>query len=656
MSKRMRVLSIEVFTTATSRTFTFDQPLTALIGPVGSGKSSLLMLIKHATGGRAALTPAVRTNVTRVILDLQIENTRLALARSVPDSSGNVEILDPHTHDTEEILPVKSRDGAETISDRLLDLLQIPRERIPTRRRGATADTVAITFQSLMAYLYVEAVDIDRAIAGHTETYKDRARRALFEFMFGLNDAELVALERREGQLGTDITNYKAEVAAVRTFLEQTQTPEQDPIDQERRNTLTRLAAIRTELDNLTAGSAATGTSADALYTEIDRAAAQERDLHLDAARRADAVAARKSVLAQLELDHLRAQQTHIAARILGALEFTVCPRCLQGLDDRHIPEDHCRVCLQPDPPSLAAAPADDETRYRLQAQIDETRALLAADQTAADRAADLARTARLHLHAVRQRIDAITRDRAAPLLTQTAALSGQHATLLARLGRLDEMTNARDRFKDLEIRLRSAEGERKAVRADIRQRKRSMTEARARVTKFNEAFQREISMIGVPGVQEAYIHTDDYLPRINGSVFEEMQASGGGVATAVHVAYCLALITVALDDNAISVPSFLMIDSPQNAIGQSPSDVELSQRIYERLINIADAAATVPSRALQLLIADNSLPEPSDRADWNSIYAITFGYENEAMIPGVWHPGPAAITRRVEHSEVDDD
>jgi hypothetical protein len=655
MSKRLRVRSVEVVTTSTSRVFTFDRPLTALIGPVGSGKSSLLMLIKHATGGRAALTPAVRNNVTRVVLDLQIENTRLTLARSIPDPGGNVEILDPHTRDTEEVLPVRNRDGAETISDRLLDLLEIPRERIPTRRRGATADTVAITFQNLMAYLYVEAVDIDRAIAGHTETYTDRARRALFEFMFGLNDADLAALQRREGQLSTDITNYKAEVDAVRTFLQQMQTPEQDPIDEERRNTLVKLAQIRTALDNITNESAATGASADALYTEIDRAATQEREMHISAARHADAVAARKSVLAQLELDHLRARQSHVAARVLGALEFEVCPRCLQDLADRHIPEDHCRVCLQPDPPSLAAAPPDDETRNRLQTQIEETQALLAADQAAADRAAALARTARLHLHAVRQRVDAITRNRAAPLLTQTAELSGQHATLLARLSRLDEMTNARERFKDRETQLRNAENERKTVRADIRQRKHSMTEARARVARFSEAFQHEIAKIGVPGVQDAYIHTDDYLPRINGSVFEEMQASGGGVATAVHVAYCLALITAALDDNNISVPSFIMIDSPQNAIGQSPTDIELSQRIYERLINLADAAATAPSRSIQLIIADNSLPKPSQRANWAVIHTIAFGYDYDAMIPGVWHPGPSAITERVENAATDE-
>lgn len=428
MTKRLRIRSVEVITTQTSRTFDLDQPLTALIGPVGTGKSSLLMLIKHTTGGRAALTPAVRANVTRVILDLQIDETRLMLARAVPDPAGIVEVLDPFTGEMEVQLPVKSRDGDETVSDRLLALLDVPRERIPTRRRGATADTVAVTFQNLMSYLYVEAVDIDRSIAGHTESYSDRARRALFEFMFGLNDADLVALQRREGELNTAIAGHKAEVTAVRTFLEQTDTPDGHHIDEERRDILVRLNEVSTALDALTQRSAASGQAADALFVEVDRALTQERQLHADAARRADAVAARQSLLAQLELDHLRAQQSHLAEQVLGRLEYAVCPRCFQSLTDRDIADDQCRVCLQPEPPTIAAAGIDDETRQRFENQIAETRDLLGMDQQAAARATDLARTARLHLHGVRQRVDAITRSRAAPLLTQAAALSGQHA------------------------------------------------------------------------------------------------------------------------------------------------------------------------------------------------------------------------------------
>ncbi|MFI7211586.1 hypothetical protein ACIBP4_12150 [Micromonospora maritima] len=650
MTSRLRIRAVEVVTTRTSRIFDFNRPLTALIGPVGTGKSSLLMLIKHATGGRAALTPAVRANVTRVVLDLQVEDTRLTLARSVPDPSGIVEILDPYTRDTEAQLPIRSRDGQETISDRLLERLGIPRERIPTRRRGATADTVAVTFQNLMAYLYVEAVDIDRSIAGHTETYTDRPRRALFEFLFGLNDADLAAQQRREGALNSAIAAHKAEVAAVRSFLGQTETPPEERIDEERRAILLRLNEINTALEALASQSSSTGQATDVLFAELDQAAIHERQLQIDAAQRAEAVAARRATLAQLELDSLRAQQAHVAGHVLGALEFEVCPRCLQHLDHSSVADDQCRLCRQPEPASVAASAVDDETRHRYENQIAETRHLLSGDEDAAARATDRAMTARLHLHTVRQRVDQLTRSRTAPLLTQTAALSGQHATMLARLARLDEMTTTWERFKDIELRLRADEGERKEVRSDIKRRKQAMTEARARVARFDSAFQREIELIGVPGVQEAHIDRDDYLPRIDGAAFDEIQASGGGVATAVHVAYNIALITTALDDPNVTVPSLLIIDSPQNAIGRSPTDVELSQRIYDRIANVTNAAG----RRIQMIIADNALPPPPPRADWTRIHVIEFGYEDRAMIPDVWHSGPAAARTRVEDAAVE--
>ncbi|BEL01863.1 hypothetical protein Q0Z83_000540 [Actinoplanes sichuanensis] len=58
----------------------------------------------------------------------------------------------------------------------------------------------------------------------------------------------------------------------------------------------------------------------------------------------------------------------------------------------------------------------------------------------------------------------------------------------------------------------------------------------------------------------------------------------------------------------------------------------------------------------LQPLIADTSLPAPSDRTDWNSIYTITFGYCNDSMIPAVWYPGPAAISEGVEDASDDEE
>lgn len=216
---------------------------------------------------------------------------------------------------------------------------------------------------------------------------------------------------------------------------------------------------------------------------------------------------------------------------------------------------------------------------------------------------------------------------------------------MLARLSRLDEMTNTWERFKDIEQRLRTDEDERKTIRAEIKRRRQAMSQARARVAAFNRAFQREVQLIGIPGVQDASIDSEDYLPRIDGSRFDEIQASGGGVATAVHVAYSLALITTAIDDPNITLPSFLMIDSPQNAIGRGPTDVALSQRIYSRLVNVADGY----QERIQLVIADNSLPPLPDKANWSHIYTIDFDYGDRAMIPGVWHAGPSAAATRVE-------
>ena len=104
MPQPFRLVSLRVQTAQTHRTYDFHRSLTVITGSVGTGKSSLLMLVKHALGGRAALTPAVRENVTSVTLELVVGTQHLRLRRAVPDPHGQVEVLDL-TGSVEERLP-----------------------------------------------------------------------------------------------------------------------------------------------------------------------------------------------------------------------------------------------------------------------------------------------------------------------------------------------------------------------------------------------------------------------------------------------------------------------------------------------------------------------------------------------------------------------
>jgi hypothetical protein len=650
MPQQLRLVSLRVQTAQTHRTYSFHRSLTVITGSVGTGKSSLLMLVKHALGGRAALTPAVRENVISVTLELIVGTQHVRLRRAVPDPLGQVEILDL-TGLVEERLPTRARSGvreAHTISDRLLDWLEIPRERIVTNKRSRNAETVAITFRNLLLYLFLEARDIDRSIAGSADTITDRARKALFEILFGLTNERLLEAQRRENQLVTQARATKDRVQAVSTFLADVATPTIEQISEAQRTARTDLSETSAALEALHRD-VSVGTQVDeAMRRDISRAVDDQRDLTSRTQGLEVTVRSRRSIVAQLELDLARHLEARTAQQTLQTFEFVSCPRCAQNLQGRPTPPGHCALCLQPDPPTTGAQ-AEAETA-RLKKRLDDYRATLDQDETSLAQQISLTRLAQAHLERLQRQLDEMTRQSVAPRLAKAEQLTERRAQLTARLERLGEARELWNSLEQLRTALSRTEAARKECGRLIKRIKQELAQADDRVDAASEAFRGEIRTIGIPGVPRPEIRKNDYLPYSNGVKFDQIQASGGGILTALHIAYSLSLIQVSLDDSNVLLPAFLIIDSPRKAIGQTVDDAALSLRIYKRLISL------VGSERMQLIIADNDLPQDARTELEASRYAIVdLDYGLEAMIPGVNHPGFSNSLATVESVEDDD-
>jgi uncharacterized Zn finger protein (UPF0148 family) len=638
MTLAIRLTGIEVLTTSTSRMFPFTRPMTALIGPVGSGKSGLLMLLKHATGGEAALTPAVRAHVRSVTVHLRVGDTALALSRPVAgpgtDPVDVVDIVDPSSGTLENRLPIRPKGRPQTISEHLLTALGIPHERLPDRSRSGANAGLELNFQDLMAYLYIEAAHIDHAVAGAHNSRRDAARRAFFELAFGLSDSEIRSLRAQEASLKATIDRYRTSTKAVSDFLDRTEIPadhtasELERLYEEIARTATALAALNAggQEDDLVSASLAA----------VDQAGDEEQQLRRRADQQQQIVHVRRAVVARLEFDLARADQASQADRLIDHLAFRTCPRCFQALSDDRSDGVHCPVCLQPDVTVPQTEASDDEHHRRIAAQLAEARVQLAEAVEAADHAEGEARAARLRLYGHRRHARSLTRERAVPLLDEAVDLSARRSAAQARIERIRENRAIREQLDGDREKLQSHQLQRQRISGAIRRRVEEAGQARDRVEAFDAAFRREIGLLSIPGVEEARIDSTDYLPRVNGARFGEIQASGGGVTTAVHVAYSLALLTTTLDDPNVNLPSLLILDSPRKAIGESETDLALGHRIYRRLTALADSY----QHRLQLIIADNSLPSTVTPSEYSSIETITLRYGLDAMIPGLWHPG----------------
>lgn len=639
MATHLRFLALTVTTATAETTYHFDQPATVISGPSGAGKSSLLMLLKHAVGGTAVLTPAVRDHVHSVLASVVVGEQHVILKRTISgDRSDRVDVLDPETMALRHTLGTRAEEGQVSLSDVLLNALGFPREKIPTTRNGK-ATTLNLTFTNLFRYVYLEASELDFQVVGHRDNNFKKQRKTLFELMLGLTTSAVMELERQVNQLTTDLRKKEAEEENVGAFLRATDPRTDDELRTELaglrdmlHNAETTLRTLRTEVSETSA--------ADAVLRGDLRAAVQAATAatqEMLAAR--ELVEARESVVAQVELDLRRLERSATAIDQLSPFSFVVCPRCAQRLEARTVPEDHCVVCLQTDPVDDDADPAAvREARSALEQQLQDARELMRADSEVLRRARDRSSEAEFLATNLRRQLDAQTRDVVAPRFDAIADSSARVAALNAAIESVLHLRDSWARVRSIAQAAKDITARRKAANAELKTRKAESDARRTLVSDLSRLFTTTLVELNVPWEQSAVIDPATYLPVVDNTPFEKLQASGGSIQAGVNIAYHLALLESGLTHPDVLVPSILIIDTPRKALGSNPDDQERGRRIYRRFKALTDAYGS----RLQLIIADNdTAPLPDD-----AFSTIELDYYTRPMVPGVAHPGPGHTAR----------
>ncbi|WP_380282464.1 hypothetical protein [Kitasatospora purpeofusca] len=645
MAVHLRFIALTVTTADTEKTYRFDGPATVVSGASGTGKSSLLMLLKHAVGGKAMLTPAVRNHVHSVRAEIVVGEQHMVLKRTINDNqTDHVDVLDPEILTLRRTLPLRAGAPRESLSALLLEALNFPRESIPTSREGKST-TRDLTFVDLFTYVYREARGIDREVVGHLDTWFKPARAHLFKLMFGLTDSTVLELARLLGLLKEQLRAKTAEYENVQRFLAAA-----DPrTDEELRAELANLRDMLQRADSALAAlrhELAENSAADAvLRQELREAVESARQAAQDVLAAQELLEAREAVVAQIEVDLSRLERSATAIEKLSPFDFVVCPRCMQRLNARPVPDDHCLVCLQPDPADDDVDPAAiQQTRSALEQQLQDARAVLAADAEVLQTAQERVQQADFLARTLRRQLDAQTRDMVAPRFEAIADASARAATLRASIDAVSQLRDYWARARAIDQAVRDIKERRARATTDKKARTAELAAREGLVTDLSRNFNSMVADLRpAPWIESATIDPATYLPLINGGSFETLQADGGGIVTCINVAYSLTLLEFGITHHDVLVPSLLIIDSPRKASGTNTDDQERGRRIYHRL----QALAETYGPRIQLIIADNdSAPIPSD-----TFGKIELDYVHP-MVPGVLHPGPGHTSRTEDEYE----
>lgn len=627
---RLERLSIFAYGDA-RRDVDFSDGINVIVGPYGSGKTSLLELIRFALGGQARLSEAVERGVSSVVLRARLSGSAMSFEREIGTnrvrvSQGGEPVAELHSTNA------KAK-NTELASSFLLRSLQLPTMRVRRSRTSRSSATEAISFWDIYRYVYVSQSDMGQSIAGHGDSNLDRKRRRAFELMFGLLDERISALETEESDLQQKAESEQRRLSDVTTFLESTGLPSRgqvletiDKVAREKATAISRLDGLRSDLR--------------AQHSADDRdrgilGSLQERRTQLETALQTlhTELHERERMLAQIALDIEGLRRAESASELLGPLDFSTCPRCLQAVDADRGEPDTCYLCLQP-------LEADDLTvdedaieaeGVRLRLLRDEIAELQAEDMDAVQvlrsELAEVSAQASDRERAMRARSDAYVAplfEDITSLATEVARAEGEEQRLRASLAQWDARASIQRSVDDLVSQLED-------TRSDLDQERSRVEQQRALVAEFSETFDEIVRELQLAWYETSAVNLRTYMPSVGSSDYDSLS---GGQRTVVSVAYHLALLTVGLVHRSeLLVPSLLILDTPSKYLGAK--DAEQAARDYRRISALVDAH---PGR-LQVVIADNDPPPSGVRAT----STIELSYE-DPLVPDLEHPGGDAV------------
>ena len=585
--------------------YDLDHPVVAIVGPVDTGKSSLVDCIAFALGrDNDDFRGAVDVHLREVEIGIRVGTGSYILRRSRKRNS-YVVAFDP-SRTLVGRFPVRIQDnapqGEQTLSSWLLEQLELDDSFSSVRLQG---DRTLDFANSLLPYCYLIQDDIDRFIIRPSR--EDAVRLVVLKLLLNLTTPEYERSIAAIHDIGREIEKRRRQINVIRNFLIGSSATNPDRVNRE-------LIALSIARD------AAAGRLAK--WRKDPNAA-----VHLEDCQRRKLEAARFSFAeAEMQLDHLKRKYACVCATLVSCedglkalrdfedrraseplmlhIPLTQCPSCNSSISDRPVREGCCYLCGEDLTGKSRAAEHDRLQKARAQATADEID-LRVKVQGAAERT-DIAAGI---VSALLAELGNESSGSMTPFVEAIATATAEVAELNARSAILTRVQEGNNRLDEQLRGISDLEANQNRLRENADRHSVNLERADDVLSDLNEIFQRIVRDINLPhATGQARLDPETLLPLVDEQKFSQR---GGGAKSAVSIAYSLTLLTYTLGNALAKLPALLIIDSPRKNLGFNEDDQGLARRVYERFLDQMADRRNLPDkfhRPYQLIIVDNDL------------------------------------------------
>lgn len=581
--------------------------LNVVAGDITTGKTTLVRLIRAFLGTVPKNLPPETSRVER--LAGRIATTRGSWNVARPLVTTDTALVDISNEDTALRLPAArpTRTEVRTYGAFLMEQVGIPLVQVPSRRSSpnASATMTNVSINDWLNYCILAGDEIDVMVFGHKDPFREIKRKYVFELNYGLYDPEAARISAALRSLDLREQALLAQAEAARLFLQNTAFAD-------RRQLENRRAAAETQRQEVGLEQVSYSRAAVTASQAHQSSVASERENLLQAEAKLSETRSEQR-LVQSQLTDLRDLRTEligqisrlnraiVSAETLTDIDFVICPRCGQDLDDRRrdLDHEHCSLCLQ------ETAQSDDTALMvkelgRLQAQVIETDEVLTIRESHLRMLAERIESLSTDVPRLHDELDHATSGFISRYADEIVAMSSARAHLDAEIAKLQE-------YLELYVKQDLIMQDLAMIRADREQLEAELSAidtsgAMQNVALLEKRFGEYLEKLHAPLVDRSHrpeINRTTYMPQIGRRTFDKL--SSQGLATLVNVAHALAHHTVSID-LGLPLPGLLVLDGLSSNIGHENFDADRVRDMYRLIIEVCEQYA----ERLQVIVLDN--------------------------------------------------